>query len=178
MGRPKGRLLHEGSTLVERAVAMARATGLTPVLVGDASPYADLCLDVPRCSDEPAGVGPLGGLRAVLRRGPALALACDMPYVTAASIRRLQTAPGSEVLVAERDGRFEPLFARYEPSLLPSLEAYLAEGQRAFQPWLRGLDGEGRLSRVEMAQGTLRDWDRPADLHQHHGGEGSGESGR
>ena len=67
MGRPKGRLRFRGRTLLEHAAQRAHEVGLQPVLVGDASPYADLLAGVPRLADDPSGVGPLGGLRALLR---------------------------------------------------------------------------------------------------------------
>src|SRR5580700_4380174 len=74
-GVPKG-LLHgpDGATLVERWRALLDALGVEVVLVGSAGLYASTRL--PAVADEPAGIGPLGGLVGLLRRaGPRQALA-------------------------------------------------------------------------------------------------------
>jgi molybdopterin-guanine dinucleotide biosynthesis protein A len=81
-----------------------------------------------RVLEEPAEPRhPLCGIVAALRAGegrPIVALACDLPFVPAALIRALAEAP--EPLVAPSlGGRLQPLCGRYEPSLLPELEAAL-----------------------------------------------------
>ena len=69
MGRHKGLLPIPGGSepILEALVDCVRAAGLEAVLVGDASPYADLARGVPRIDDDPRDAGPLGGLRAALR---------------------------------------------------------------------------------------------------------------
>ncbi|HEY5241286.1 MAG TPA: NTP transferase domain-containing protein, partial [Polyangiaceae bacterium] len=73
----------DGSSLVERWAGMLRELGIPIVLVGEGAAYEGLGL--PMLKDEPPGVGPLGGLVALLRHAGtrrALAFACDMPFVS------------------------------------------------------------------------------------------------
>jgi molybdopterin-guanine dinucleotide biosynthesis protein A len=121
-------------------------------------------------ADEPAGIGPIGGLRALLAYAgarPALVLACDLPYVSAALISRLAHAQSSAPVLAPRDpetGKWQPLFARYDaPRVLPSLDAAITAGVRSFQTWLRGVHVE-ELVLLPDERAQLCDWDEPRDL--------------
>jgi molybdopterin-guanine dinucleotide biosynthesis protein A len=166
-GVPKG-LLHgpDGATLVERWRALLDALGVEVVLVGSAGLYASTRL--PAVADEPAGIGPLGGLVGLLRRaGPrqALALACDMPFVSRGLVERLLGAPaGPSVVAPRRDGLWEPLCARYDAArVLPVAAARAASPDHSLQ----GLLDE--LGAVELPLGPgdvedLRDWDTPDDV--------------
>lgn len=171
-GRPKGRLPapDTGEPIVERLVRVGREAGLAPVLVGDAAPYADLAPGVLRLADDPAGVGPLGGLAALLRHAgarPAVAVACDMPHVTAAVLRRVAEASATEPVVAARrgpDAPWEPMLARYDSArVLPALEAALAAGERSFQALLGSLPVHA-LPTDAAIEAALADWDVPDDL--------------
>ena len=160
MGRPKGTLLREGEPLIERALRIGTEVGLTPVLVGDASPYGHLARGVPRVADDPPGIGPLGGLRALLRRGtPAIALACDMPYVDAEVLRRLVAAPVAP-LVAPRGSHWEPLCARYGAEALPVVERAVTAGEHSLQRLFARLE----VIELPIPDRLLRDWDRPEDV--------------
>ncbi|MEZ4255586.1 MAG: NTP transferase domain-containing protein [Polyangiales bacterium] len=81
-----------GVPLLARWIGLADAVGLVPCVVGDAAPYAALLAElerkrgapITRIVDSPAGVGPLGGLRAVLAHAgdaTVVVVACDMPAV-------------------------------------------------------------------------------------------------
>src|SRR5262249_36205829 len=96
------------------------------VLVGAASAYDDLGLSA--LADDPAGVGPLGGLRALLlaakSRGAshALALACDLARLGAPLVRRLATeSPEATFLAPREEGLWHTLIARY--GVAPALDA-------------------------------------------------------
>src|SRR5262245_43672772 len=95
-GIAKGNLRHpSGIRLIERLVGVCRAAlpGTPIALVGERVEYADLGLTA--LGDEPPGIGPLGGLRALVSYAEknghdgAIALACDMPFVTADFVSRL-----------------------------------------------------------------------------------------
>jgi molybdopterin-guanine dinucleotide biosynthesis protein A len=166
-GRPKGLLVGpDGATLVERWRTMLRALGVPLVLVGSAGPYAALGLEMVK--DQPDGIGPLGGLVALLRRAgahPALALACDMPFVSAGLIERLLAAPSDAPIVApRRQGKWEPLCARYDPvRVLPLAVARVASPYRSLQRLLDDAPAvELGLSAAEALE--LRDWDSPDDV--------------
>src|SRR5262245_17154452 len=95
-GVAKGLLtLPDGETVIGRLLRVCAQAlpGSTPVLVGEAAAYAALGLRA--IADAPSGVGPLGGLRALLAdarqdgHAAALVLACDMPHVSAELVQRL-----------------------------------------------------------------------------------------
>lgn len=167
MGSPKGRLPGlDGTPLLVRLAAVAETIG-DVVLVGDASPYADLLPGVPRLADAATGVGPLGGLVTLSRhagRRDAIALACDLPHVDEAAVRRLAEHRSLAPIVAMRaapDAPFEPLFARYSPRARGSLECALADGVHGLQ---RVLGGAGAEALTPLDPGSLRDWDTPDDV--------------
>jgi molybdopterin-guanine dinucleotide biosynthesis protein A len=161
MGRPKGLLEAPagGETLLERLVRLGRSAGLEPLIVGRAEAYERVAPEVPRIPDDPPGVGPIGGLRALLRARPvAVVVACDMPAVDRALLERLRDAEG---VVAPWTDRWEPLCARYEASVMrPAIEEALGAGEHSLQ---RLLDRVGARP-IEVAPGRLVDWDTPADV--------------
>jgi molybdopterin-guanine dinucleotide biosynthesis protein A len=120
MGSPKALVPLGGRPLIAWPLAAAAEAGLEAVVV--AKPGSELPpLDVPVWEEPEAPAHPLTGLVAALERagGPIVALACDMPFVTAALISRLAAAQG---VVAPRGEAFP---ARYEPSALALLRAGL-----------------------------------------------------
>lgn len=166
-GRAKGLLpAPDGRPIVERWVQLLESVGADVVLVGACDAYAHLGLE--RVEDDPPGIGPLGGLVALLRRAgpaPALAVACDMPHVSRALVERLVEAPAAAPVVApRRDGRWEPFFARYDaPRVLPVALARVAAGAHALQ----GLLDAAGAAELPVSAGEMRelgDWDSPADL--------------
>jgi molybdopterin-guanine dinucleotide biosynthesis protein A len=166
-GRAKGLLVGpDGATIVGRWQTLLEALGVPLVLVGGGDAYAGLGLQ--RVEDEPQGIGPLGGLVALLRRAgaqPALALACDMPFVSRGLLERLLAAPsGAPVVAPRREGKWEPLCARYDPvRVLPLALARVASPYRSLQRLLDDAPAtELPLSAAEA--GELCDWDSPDDV--------------
>lgn len=175
MGVPKGRLrIRDGTTtILEALVQRGRGAGLAPILVGEASPYADLVPDVPRVEDEPGGAGPVAGLLAALRwartagHAHVIAVACDMPDVETGVLRMLKEHPSTAAVLAPRRHErspWEPMLARYlaEP-LLEETERAIAEGCRSFQELFSRLDVEPLEATPALRQ-ALVDWDTPEDL--------------
>jgi molybdopterin-guanine dinucleotide biosynthesis protein A len=166
-GRPKGLLPGPGgATLVARWVTLLGELGVPVVLVGEGSAYQGLGL--PMLADEPPGIGPLGGLVALLRHAggaPVLALACDLPFAPRALVERLLGAPFDAPVVApRRDGRWEPLFARYEAArVLPRAVARAASEHHGLQGLLDDV-GADVLPLLPDEETELRDWDSPADV--------------
>jgi molybdopterin-guanine dinucleotide biosynthesis protein A len=176
MGQPKGRLLaHDtGEPLIVRTSRLLSALGIRPLLVGDATPYADLVPELARLADQPSGVGPLGGLGALFataaRAGAGaehvLAFACDMPGLSPGLIAKLAESDIASDVLAPRGsaGFWEPLCARYRVTpCVPALSAALAAGERSFRALFQRLHVvELTLSASEL--GELRDWDTPEDM--------------
>lgn len=176
-GVPKGNLLYEGRSILERtleacdAIVSRSGVGRGGIcLVGDSSAYqAPRAL---RLADEPPGMGPMGGLRALLleagrRDCPALALANDMPFLDPALLERLCfSLPDAAALAPFEGGRWQPLFARYAPAVvLPVLDAALSRLETSLQVLFDGLGAQARVFELSaLEQQTLQDWDRPSDV--------------
>jgi molybdopterin-guanine dinucleotide biosynthesis protein A len=168
-GKPKGLLAapDSGEPLVLRTARLAREAGCEVVLVGRAEAYAGLGL--PAIEDRPAGVGPLGGLAALLeaaraRQCPAaIAIACDLPRVSSELIARLGRHALEAAMVAPADGQ---LFARYSTEeVLPVVLELLGRGERALRRVTEALGP--RAMRLPLEPGErelLGDWDAPEDL--------------
>jgi len=161
------------ATLLERLLAELRIAvpEAEVVLVGDPRAYASLGLSA--VSDEPPGIGPLGGLLGLLlhaqRRGAqaALAVACDLPRLSAPLLQRLaHESNEAGALVTTQAGVRNPLIARYAVALaLPAARAVLAEGTRSLQAVLDRL-GQSivTLALTSAEEASLADWDTPEDV--------------
>jgi molybdopterin-guanine dinucleotide biosynthesis protein A len=167
-GRPKGLLqTADGVTLVERLRRVLEGVGAEIVLVGASDAYA--AMGLASVADEPPGVGPLGGLAGLLRKAgerPTLAVACDLPYVSGALLERLLCAGPAAIVAPQRDGRWEPLCARYEPpEVLPLIARMLTARRHALQALLDEAHAVAlQLSPQEALE--LHDWDVPGDIEQ------------
>lgn len=161
-----------GERLLERLIGECKNAlpSAPPVLIGDARAHADLGLRV--LADAPGGVGPLGGLRALLCHAKdsgawgAVALACDLPYLSARLIERLATESPEAFLLAPREGAlWHTLVARYSVLSLPAVDATLAAGERALQRVVGRLGEHARPLALTPAElDELRDWDTPDDV--------------
>jgi molybdopterin-guanine dinucleotide biosynthesis protein A len=170
--RPKG-LLPTGGTsepIVARTLRLAREIGLDAVLVGNAAAYAAIAPGIEALDDDPPGVGPLGGLAALLARAgsrAAIAVACDMPFVTAEVLLRLARGPWRGEVVAHRvdaSAPFEPLLARYDSArVLPVLRDAIAHDVRSFQALFAKLEIEPLAIGADESH-VIRDWDTPEDV--------------
>lgn len=160
MGQPKGLLRGpDGRTLIARAQAALREAGAEPILVGRRPEYAALG---PAIEDALPDAGPLAGLVALLERPGAdrvIALACDMPFVTAADLRAL-LAVDAPIVAPRRDGRWEPLCAVYAPSVAPVARRRLEAGRRSLQGLLDAVE----TAEAAIAPDHLNDWDAPEDV--------------
>lgn len=126
MGGAKACADLHGQPLIAYPLAAIAEAGLEALVC--AKPDDELPpLDVPVLREPEEPRHPLCGIAAALRAGegrPVVVLACDLPFAAAALIRHLAELP-ERFVVPSLDGRPQPLLARYEPSLLPQLEAAL-----------------------------------------------------
>lgn len=92
--------------------------------------------------DELPGEGPLAGLQAGLRQASfdlVATVPCDTPFLPVDMIGKMTARlreGGLEAVVAAVDGRRQPAIAIYRKSVLPKLDACLAEGERRVGGWL------------------------------------------
>jgi molybdenum cofactor guanylyltransferase len=89
--------------------------------------------------DERPGLGPIGGLLACLKaaRNDACAVvACDIPEIDVSLLRDLAkgVADADIAVPVGPAGLHEPLFAVYRRSIIPAVEALLAQGERSLLP--------------------------------------------
>ena len=151
MGRPKALLPVAGTTLIEW-IAERLAPEFQHLLVaarGEEQVPAGLRGHLVR--DLHAGAGPLAGIEAGLAASPhetVVAVACDLPLVTADLARRLAAAAeGVDAAVPRIAGRPEAACAAYRRSASGPLAAALGGGRRRASDVLgelrvRWLDGE------------------------------------
>ena len=175
-GVPKGLLrTPDGSeTLLERLRRQCArvAPEASIYLVGQAPSYA--ALGWPELADNPSGIGPLGGLRALLLRALAdgsqlaLAFSCDLPFLDEPAIAALVTPFSGLTRVPFAHGRLQPLAAAYAPqATLSAVDRSLSLGKHALMHVLDQLGAE--LERVEFDDERARafcDWDTPEDMQR------------
>jgi molybdenum cofactor guanylyltransferase len=147
-GVAKGLLRVGETTVIERTLAQV-PPGSQFINANQTEPYE--FLGIPIVGDVLPNRGAPGGVVTALAVCPSqwvLALACDMPRLTAESLTRLsQEAAGNgeaEVVCFERAGDIEPLVAFYRRSLL-----HRWAGALESNPSLRGLIRSARLKALK-----------------------------
>lgn len=131
LGGDKATALLGGRALIYRPLAAARGAGLETVVIAkrDTSlpPLHEPVLYEPESPQHPL-CGVIAALELAAARSPApavLMLACDMPFLTSPLLGWLAGLDGA--VMAEVDGRPQPLLARCLPEQLPVLRQALAE---------------------------------------------------
>lgn len=175
LGRDKTRLRLPGDgrdMLARTADLLAACTG--EVLVScraDAVPPDLPYRAVPDCEE---GLGPFGGVWSLLRavREPVLVLSCDLPFMDAATLRRLIKArdarPADALMTTYQQaetGYIEALTAIYEPGCLPFFEAARVPGIRQINLVIP----EARQARIVYTRSEARPFfniNFPADLER------------
>jgi molybdopterin-guanine dinucleotide biosynthesis protein A len=150
-GSDKALAMLDGETLVERAHRTVRGV-CEETIVADAG--RGIVEGVDSVPDGP-GQGPIAAVLGAARYRPGrplLVLACDLPLISAALLRRIAAEAGDWV-VPRHAGGLEPLCALYRP---PALEALAANARR-------GVDALHRLADA-LASVRYLDADSMADL--------------
>ena len=133
-GAPKGLAQLDGERIADRLTRLLHDTlGTPPVLIANAPDAASWHLGLRIERDVLPGFGALGGILSAVVHAPApvVVLAWDMPYVTAALVRRLADGLSrADVVIPASDGRrgLEPLCAAYGPACRAPIEAAIARG--------------------------------------------------
>lgn len=142
-GRPKGLVVLEGHTLVARLVAVLRAMGQTPGIIGDpAGPYA--ALGLPIYPDLLTDRGPPGGVHAALAAaepGWVCVLSVDLPFIDVPTLAALRAqCRDQHAVVAEANGHLQPLAGWWHTRAFPILDAGLRAQRSGFKPLLAALE--------------------------------------
>ena len=172
MGTDKARLEIDGLPLLESTADAVLSADLPVLVVGRVRPADWPFSAVIFAEDALPGRGPLGGLHTALTlaNGPVLALACDMPRLSADALRWLASQvserTGKHGLVTVNSGQWEPLFSCYTSACLPQIETRLAEGRLS----LHGLIEAGDFAKAEAPdwlRPQLLNINTPEDLREH-----------
>ena len=147
-GSDKALAMLEGERLLDRAVGVLGRVCSEVVVVSSRAEH-----DGPgweRVVDRRSGMGPLAGIEAALAHAAdvgatgIVVLACDLPDVGAATVRRLLVELGDgEAVALERDGPpgFEPLCAVYRTRCGEAAARLLDEGARGAHRLLTTMQG-------------------------------------
>lgn len=171
MGQDKALLDWQGQPLWEAQLTKLRELQPTRLLLSCrreqniTAPHAELLFDPPT-SD-----GPLPALARCLETAqmPVLALAVDMPHVSAEFLRALITmssAAGKGVVYHGTHG-YEPLCALYPATILPLLHEAMAQGNFRFQSLVQNAVDAGLLTVLSMTpeqEMLFFNLNTPADL--------------
>ena len=169
MGRPKA-WIEVGDTVLLRYVVERLGPAFSEVMVSFAEPeQIEQHIPYRVVFDRKRSAGPLAGLEAGLigaRHDVLFAVACDMPYVTAATAQlAVAAARTCDAAIPRHDGLFEPVCGAYRKSALPVIVRALDAGHYAAHDavmdldvtWLEGLD-----------PAEFESLNTPADLERFH----------
>lgn len=143
-GQDKGRMMWGGSPLAEHALARLRPQVGALLLSANRNLAHYAQGGVPVLPDVYAGFqGPLAGLHAGLSGCATpwlVTVACDVPNFPPDLVARLWQGRGeAQAAYAVCGDRAQPTFALYARTLLPTLETFLASGERRMRTWLTTL---------------------------------------
>jgi molybdopterin-guanine dinucleotide biosynthesis protein A len=168
MGQDKATITIDGVTLADRTAELLRAATTLALEVG---PGVSALTAV---EEQPPGQGPLAAILAgrhqLLELGlgpgaPCLVVACDLPALSEAVLRRLREADGDVSILPVIDGVEQPLCARWSAADLDAAVTAFADGERS----LRRLPNRRAALLLDEAEwgsesASLRDADTPEDL--------------
>ncbi len=129
MGRNKSLLMLENETLAARSLRKLRLVCTEVALAGGAPELEALARIVP---DSYPNCGPLGGIVSALEQSASewnLFLAVDMPFVPLKVLQSLLASAAGMVVLAEAEGKMQPLCGAYSRRALPTLRAELEAGR-------------------------------------------------
>jgi molybdenum cofactor guanylyltransferase len=144
MQRDKAALSYHGRTQLDWAMELIRPF----VARAFVSVRPDQTLDAvrakyPQIIDTHENLGPIAGILAAQAAHPDVAwlvVACDLPFLDAATLKHLIWARQSDRIAtayrSSHDGLPEPLCAIYEPASRPAVTAYIASGKNCPRKFL------------------------------------------
>lgn len=170
MGSDKATLDFGGAPLGARAVAALRDAGIERVVLIGADEHQVRALGAEAAHDLWPGEGPAGAVLSALHAtflsggNTVVTLACDLPAVDGAAVRRLLGAvPALDadpaIVIASEDGRAAYPNGVWQTRLLPTLEGRFVEEAKS----LRDLIGDTPVIDVD-GEGAFLDADDPETL--------------
>jgi molybdopterin-guanine dinucleotide biosynthesis protein A len=170
MGQDKANLMFDGQTLLQSVIAAMRPL-FAEIILSVRHPRPQI--DLPQVCDDPLGMGPLAGLAAGLQQANTpwiFAVACDMPFITAALVEYLaRQRADNQAVVPVVHGYPQPLAAFYAKSCLPAVRDCLnGEGKHSLRAVLENLQvryvSEAELLQADPDRVNFFDLDTPQDV--------------
>ena len=159
MGRDKRFIELDGRTLFERTLSVLEKLFPEVVVV-----VAELTPDLPKLGrhrvvrDIIPDCASLGGLYSGLFHAAqprAFAVACDMPFLNEAIIRRLiELGAGADVVMVQLATGVQPMHALYSKSCLPPMRKMIDAGNLKIQQLIEAPELQVRLVEEQELQGT------------------------
>ena len=160
-GRDKALAEVDGQPMLQQVVDALQSAFTEVTLVVDRPGRYDLP-GLRQIVDEPAGVGPMGGLCAAMQdrlsqhgEGWLFVASCDLIRPQVSWVQRLKDARDASdaaSVITYRSDRWEPLFAWYHTRLLSALERAITEKRLALQGFLE----ENEAVAVALPAGVSR----------------------
>jgi molybdenum cofactor guanylyltransferase len=171
MGQDKATMLFRNAPLWQNQLDLLRKLQPAKIFVSAQTAPPWRPIDIEFVSDDKPSRGPLSGIAAALSRMTSnhlLALAIDMPFMTANYLRGLceKVQPGLGV-VPVIENRFEPLAAVYPREACPEFVNSLRGNDFSLQSLANKLIAAGRLEPVEISaeeRPLFRNLNEPADI--------------
>ena len=166
-GTNKLLLCHEGRTFLSLIAEAFGETGRILLSADKKERFAKL--GFPVIEDRYPGCGPLGGIVSALETCSEEAVfvaACDMPFITKESVRRLLDAyfRNGGIVLAEGSAGIEPLFGIYPNTVLPEAKSMLTRGDLKLRSLYASCGGTS--VRFEDADSVFININTPADYRR------------
>ena len=154
-GVNKGTLAIGDAQIVDRQLDALRKVASTVFVVGRDDPaWSARGLTV--VPDDIPGAGALGGIYTAIVRSPCartLVVACDLPFLSAAFLRRLAGEDGADLVIPRSARGYEPLCAIYSRACAADIHARITRGALQASVLPRGV----RV--IELGPGILATYD-------------------
>ena len=141
MKKDKGLVVFNGKMLVQHVIgSLNKITGHIIIITSnpDYNQFGCPCIE-----DEMKEKGPLGGIFTGLIHSPSiknLVVGCDMPFLSLNILTGLiNNCSGTDALLAEHNGKVEPLCAIYDRNCIPHIRSRLEQNQLKITDALEGL---------------------------------------
>ena len=169
MGRDKATIEFDGRPLWKRQMELLRALGPGKMFVSARTKPAWLPDDVELLLDDPPSRGPISGITKALgaiSTTHLVVIAVDMPFMTAAELRRLlERATEGRGVVPMIGDRAEPLAAIYPATAAIDFQTALGESDWSIQSVVRKLaDGEKIKLWAVHDSSLYRSLNEPSDV--------------
>ncbi len=173
MGRDKAWLEVGSQRLLERQIALVRASGAAEIFISGRADTDYTGLGGRVLHDQFANAGPLAGIERALAATASpllLVLAVDLAAMSTELLRRLAAASATNVGVVPRvNGELEPLAAFYPKTTHAMAVAQLERGSFAVKAFAGCCVQDGLCRFIEVAASDVNyfaNWNSPADVIQ------------